>query len=117
MTQTLWNATRGRKVYDGVVSTWNAYVPGTNFILPMLQVTAPADHPYYECLEEIESHTTGVWAWTEEGRDIAERIVRDIAQTRFAVVWPHEEKHIFIAFGEFHSVKILSNKGDYDAHQ
>jgi len=108
--KSLWNATRGRKVHDGLVVTWDTYIPGTKTILPMLQVTSPADHPYYECIDEIEDHTTGIWAWTKEGRDIAERIIRDIAQTRFAVVWPHEEKHIIISPGKFHSLKFFSDK-------
>lgn len=108
----LWKSPRGRRVGSGHVATWDARIPGTDTILPVLQVTYPSRSDYYDSVDVLEAHQTSVWAWSEEGRKIAARIARDIATSGFALIYPVEEDLIYIEPGAAHQVMFLSEAAE-----
>ena len=56
----LWTARRGRRVGSGFVVVWDVCIPGTDTILPVLQVTYPCDNDYYDSVDVWEAHRTSV---------------------------------------------------------
>ena len=108
----LWTARRGRRVGSGFVAVWDVCIPGMDTILPVLQVTYPCDNDYYDSVDVWEAHRTSVWAWTEEGREIAARIASDIAGSGFSLIYPCEEDLILVEAGAAHQVVYLSEAAE-----
>ncbi len=108
--RSVWTATRGRWLGNAVVATWNARVPGTSVVLPMVQVTFPGHSEFYDDVETLTAHQTSVFAFSDAGREAAERIVRDVADSGCAVVWPHEAELIHVEAGTMHTVLFLKGE-------
>ncbi|NYZ12860.1 hypothetical protein HL658_09875 [Azospirillum sp. RWY-5-1] len=100
--RSLWDAHRGWRVGPrGHVAVWPATVPGTDTVLPQINVCTLRDD------ELCEEFTSGVWALTPDGRPVAERIARDLLAFGYAWLWPHEAGHVRIAPAPEHMIHLI----------
>lgn len=100
--RSLWDARRGWRIgRHGHVAVWPAAIPGTDIVLPQINVCTMRDD------ELCTEFTSGVWALTPEGRPAAERIARDLLTFGYAWVWPHEAGHIRIALAPEHVIHLI----------
>ena len=95
----LLDVKRGRTIGDCWVGAWNARIPGTLILAPGVGVTRHDDG---------DDDGSFVWALTEPGRAIADRIARHLAVTGHARLWAHEFEHVAIFVGTYHTLHLVS---------
>lgn len=102
----LWDNRKGETVGLGRIVSYPVVIPGTTLSAPCLHVdTIPDDAA---SLDECEAYASHVWALTAEGRDIAERIARDLARFGFAWSFPYEDDHIRIDVAPMHRLHCIA---------
>ncbi len=107
--EALWDLRRPKKIgSNGSVDQWIARLPRTEFVVPMLEATFPADVAEWTADPDLHlRHTTFIWAWTEEARLVASRIALSIAETGFAWICRSEIPGLAIQLGRAHRLSII----------
>lgn len=100
----LWNAVRGRNIHNAHVHAFEAVVPGTARILPILSVCT-------ETGPDSPDHTTGIWASHKKAQPIAEKLALQIAKHRRAFVCATELDGLEIQVSPHHQLIVFNDLG------
>lgn len=104
----LWNATTGWIIWGAHVHSYEAAVPGTARILPILSVCT-------DCGVDSPDHTTGIWVSETPARPIADKIAAQIAQHSRAFICASQLKGLEIQVSPHHQLIVFNDLGTASA--